>query len=123
RYEPISSRRTTDLNEYGLKRDQVYVGDRAAFDGLVSCLTLLVSDAAGGESGGRLVGGGCVPCRAEPLGQARGEGRQAEFVGCRVRDHAPVVEQQGRWQPVALAHRRKCGRTGLGPSDTMPFGT
>src|SRR5699024_5906023 len=108
----------------------------AAVDGLVSGLPLLVSDAAGGESGGRLVGGGGVPCRAEPLGQARGEGRQAEFVGCRVRDHSPVVEQQGRGQPVALAHRRKCGPAAsarVGPADggrtvlrsagTMPRGS
>src|SRR5699024_2373617 len=65
-------------DEFGPERDRVDLGDRAAVDGLVSGLPFLVSDAAGGESGGRLVGGGGVPCRAEPLGQARGEGRRAE---------------------------------------------
>src|SRR5699024_11674367 len=83
-----------------------------AVDGLVCGLPLLVPDTAGGEPGGRLAGGGGVTCRAEPLGQPCGEGREAELVGLGGRDHSPMVEQQRRRQPVALAHPRRNGPTG-----------
>src|SRR5699024_955503 len=92
-------------DEFGPERDRVDLGDRAAVDGLVSGLPFLVSDAAGGESGGRLGGGGGVPCPAGPLGQARGGGRQAQGVGRRGRHRSrggrrPAGSPEAAWWAV-----------------------